>query len=247
MAPPAGFALGIAPLLLVGSVEWCRLAGVAQRLAQFGFALVLALLMGLCFALTAVDDILLPVALSWWLVAAGILAGYPERQPRWFFCSTGMLLAGPLVLVVPWFALYSLRTQASGEWLVMFLFLLIWGADVGAYFAGRRWGRHKLLPAVSPGKTWEGLIGGSLVALCVALAAALITGRKGGDVGYFLMVGLVISWVSVLGDLTESLFKRRAGVKDSGTLLPGHGGVLDRIDSLTAAAPLFGLLMVGRW
>lgn len=246
VANPAGFALGIAPLIGVAATEWCRLAGL-QRLPQLGYLLIIALLMGLLYYFPVLNNLLLPLALCWWLWAAWVLLGFPDRQPQGFFGVPGMLLAGPLLLVVPWFALYTLRGQAGGEWLVLFLFLLIWGADIGAYFAGRRWGRHKLLPRVSPGKTWEGVIGGTLAALVIALLAALLKGRTGLDIGYFLLVALAVSWVSVIGDLVESQFKRCAGVKDSGKLLPGHGGVLDRIDSLTIAAPLFGLMMIGQW
>ncbi|RLA15246.1 MAG: phosphatidate cytidylyltransferase [Gammaproteobacteria bacterium] len=247
MASAEGFALGIFPVILLASVEWCCLAGLRQKPLQFIYLVVIALLMAGVFYDPWAGESLLFSALGWWLVAGWVLLGYPDRQPNWFFCRPGMLLAGPLILVVPWFALYRLRAQSDGDWLVLFLFALIWGADIGAYFSGRRWGRRKLLPTVSPGKTWQGVAGGSAVALVVALVAAILSGRSGATIGYFLLVGLVISWVSVIGDLTESLFKRRAGVKDSGKLLPGHGGVLDRIDSLTIAAPLFGLLMAGHW
>jgi len=247
IAPAAGFALGLMPILGIGSIEWSRLAGVQNKIAQSAYLLVVTLLMIGCYYLAAVYQVLLPIALCWWLVAGWVMVGYPTREPRWFFRQPSMLLAGPLILVVPWFALYSLRAQVDGEWLVLMLFLLIWGADIGAYFTGRQWGRHKLLPGVSPGKTWQGVWGGSVVALTVAGGAAVLRGRSGMDIGYFLFVGLVISWVSVIGDLAESLIKRHAGVKDSGKLLPGHGGVLDRIDSLTIAAPVFGLLMVGHW
>jgi len=246
LASATGFALGLAPILLLASVEWCRLAGVARPVVHSGYVLGLALLMGGCFYFPAAGEWLIKVALGWWLIALWAITGYPRRQPQWFAGPVAMLLAGPLLLVAPWFALYLLHAQTAGEWLVLFLLLLIWGADIGAYFAGRKWGQRKLLPEVSPGKTWAGFFGGSAAALVVALVAALLSGQRGSDLGYFLLVGLVVSWVSVVGDLVESLFKRRAGVKDSGTLLPGHGGVLDRIDSLTIAAPLFAVLMVAR-
>lgn len=247
LLPAKGFALGIAPLLLLGGVEWCRLAGVKQPFGQLLYLVLLAMVMAGCFYRPMMMQWLLPMALVWWLVVGWVLVGYPRRQPQWLLNKIGMLAVGPLLLVVPWFSLYLLRVQGQGEWLVLFLFLLIWGADIGAYFSGRQWGRRKLLPAVSPGKSWEGVVGGNLVAILVALAVAVATGKEDRDIGYYLLVGVLISLVSVVGDLAESLFKRRADVKDSGKLLPGHGGVLDRIDSLTIAAPLFGLLMVGHW
>ncbi len=156
-----------------------------------------------------------------------------------------MLVTGPLLLATPWYAMLVLRSQPEGEWLVLLLLLLVWGADIGAYFAGRRWGQAKLLPAVSPGKTVAGAVGGSLASIMIAAVAALFMEQPPLMMAYFLFVGFVVSWISILGDLAESLFKRRAGVKDSGTLLPGHGGVLDRIDSVTVAAPFFHLLVVG--
>jgi phosphatidate cytidylyltransferase len=124
----------------------------------------------------------------------------------------------------------------------LFLLLLVVAADVGAYFAGRQFGRHKLAPKVSPGKTWEGVLGGIAAA---ALMAIVGTAWFEVDVAAFIGVCAVVVIASIVGDLTESLFKRHAGLKDSGTILPGHGGVLDRVDSVTAAAPIFLLCMEG--
>jgi phosphatidate cytidylyltransferase len=134
-----------------------------------------------------------------------------------------------------------------GPGYVILLFLLIWGADTGAYFAGRAFGKHKLAARVSPGKTWEGVFGGMLLALTVALGATQWLEPAGQLVPFLVLVAVTVA-ISVLGDLAESLFKRIADVKDSGGLLPGHGGVLDRIDSLTAAAPVFtlGLIWLSR-
>ena len=125
--------------------------------------------------------------------------------------------------------------------------LLIWGADSGAYFAGRAFGKRKLAPKVSPGKSWEGVIGGLLTALVAAVIATQWLGAVGGLAGFLALVAVTV-FISVLGDLSESLFKRVMALKDSGGILPGHGGVLDRIDSLTAAAPIFalGLLWLSR-
>ena len=155
------------------------------------------------------------------------------------------LLAGLCALVPAWLALARLRLGGprGAEW-VLFCLLLVWMADIGAYFAGRRFGRRRLAPEVSPGKTWEGVLGG--VAACIPVAV-------GGSfwfsvpLGGFLVLCLAAVACSIVGDLTESLLKRFAGVKDSGTLFPGHGGVMDRIDSLTAAAPvlLLGLTVLG--
>jgi phosphatidate cytidylyltransferase len=128
------------------------------------------------------------------------------------------------------------RLHAHGPQLLLFLFLLVVAADVGAYFAGRRFGRNKLAPRVSPGKTWEGVLGGFVAA---ALLAAFGVWWFAVDAPRFLGLCMIVVVASIIGDLTESLFKRHAGLKDSGTLLPGHGGLLDRVDSVTAAAPVF--------
>ena len=129
---------------------------------------------------------------------------------------------------------------------MIYLLTLVWVADIGAYFSGRRYGRHKLAPGISPGKTWEGVAGGLVLnALWISLVFLL---SDGWGISYlsFLVLGLITSAISVVGDLYESILKREAGLKDSGKLLPGHGGVLDRIDSIIAATPVFisGLYML---
>ena len=245
LAPSSGFAVALLPLIIVGANEWYRLAGFKNRLAG---ALYVAFLAG-CGALLYVSPSLylplLSLAGLWWLSLAVVVLAYPRLQPGWLLDGKVMLITGPLLLATPWYAMLLLRSQPEGEWLVLLLLLLVWGADIGAYFAGRRWGQAKLLPAVSPGKTVVGAVGGSLASIIIAAAAALIMEQPASMIAYFLFVGFAVSWISILGDLAVSLFKRRAGVKDSGTLLPGHGGVLDRIDSVTVAAPLFHLLVVG--
>jgi phosphatidate cytidylyltransferase len=143
-------------------------------------------------------------------------------------------IAGFFVLVPAWLALA--RLHASDPQLLLYLLLLVVAADIGAYFAGRRFGKNKLAPRVSPGKTWEGVLGG----LAASALMALI-GVRWFEVSAASFIGLcaLVVAASIVGDLTESLFKRHAGLKDSGSLLPGHGGLLDRVDSITAAAPVF--------
>jgi phosphatidate cytidylyltransferase len=172
---------------------------------------------------------LIQAALLWWVFALVWVAIAPARVN-----STTAAGAGLLVLVPAWLALA--RLHAHGPQLLLFLILLVVAADVGAYFAGRRFGRSKLAPLVSPGKTWEGVLGGFVAA---ALLAAVGVWWFEVDASRFLGLCLIVVVASIIGDLTESLFKRHAGLKDSGTLLPGHGGLLDRVDSVTAAAPVF--------
>ena len=135
----------------------------------------------------------------------------------------------------------GLKASGQGELLIAVLFALVWGADIGAYFSGKRFGTHKLMPAVSPGKTVEGLVGGLVVCLLIALGVSVVLEFDYSATATLVLLAIATGLISVLGDLFESLFKRESGVKDSGTILPGHGGILDRIDSLTAAAPIFFL------
>jgi phosphatidate cytidylyltransferase len=146
-------------------------------------------------------------------------------------------VCGFLALVPAWVALaYLYLSKPAGPEMVLYLLGLVWAADIGAFFAGRTFGRVKLAPRVSPSKTWEGVLGGLIFgAVVAALGAAWLKQPRLG----FICLSVAVVFVSIVGDLTESMFKRYAGVKDSGALFPGHGGVLDRIDSVTAAAPVF--------
>jgi len=177
-------------------------------------------------------------ALLWLLlVPLWLVRGWQLRNPL------AMALLGWAVLIPTGLALIDLR--ASSPWLLLGVMALVWMADIAAYFTGRRFGRHKLAPAISPGKTWEGVAGAVLgVSVYVALAAW----GSGLSAKYALPIAVVMSWLwvalSVIGDLFESAIKRQAGVKDSGTLLPGHGGLLDRIDALTSTLPLAALVLL---
>jgi phosphatidate cytidylyltransferase len=153
-------------------------------------------------------------------------------------------IAGLLVLVPAGVALIRLRLEDNGAWLVLFSLVVVMAADVGAYFAGHRFGRTKLAPQVSPGKSWEGVIGGVVASLIVAAIGAVLLDWPALPV---MLLAAGAAAFSVVGDLTESLMKRHTGLKDSGRLFPGHGGVLDRFDSLSAGIPVFvlGLIKVG--
>ena len=142
---------------------------------------------------------------------------------------------------------YLQRQFEPGEWILLYLLTLVWVADIGAYFSGRRFGKNKLAPTISPGKTREGVAGGLLANLCWMLVVYLLVDGWGIDLMLFLVIGVATVAISVVGDLSISILKREAGVKDSGRLLPGHGGILDRIDSVIAASPIFvsGLFIAG--
>ena len=172
------------------------------------------------------------LASAWWVILLVWMAMARAPVRAW-----GCALAGCCCLLPAWYALLALLgSENDGAWLFLWLLAIVAAADIGAYFVGRSLGKHKLAPSISPGKTREGLLGGLL---CATLAAVAGAGYFDADRLVFAGAGVVIAIVSVVGDLTVSVFKRYAGLKDSGKLLPGHGGVMDRIDSLVAALPVF--------
>ena len=247
--PPDYFALLLAAVVLVAAAEWGRLVGLPP-VGRAGFVALMALAM--VFATVAPPPAeylrgIATVAVLWWAFATGWIRRYEAGGQALPTSSWGGALAGVAVLLPPWLALTALhRDPATGPAYVLFLFVLVWAADSGAYFAGRRYGRRKLAPRVSPGKTWEGVLGGAGASLLVALGGAFIFNLSVLATLIFMFLCAVVVVISVVGDLLESLFKREAGVKDSGRFLPGHGGALDRIDSITAAAPVFyaGLALI---
>jgi len=179
------------------------------------------------------------VAFVLWVAATMMVAFYPRGSQWWAKSVFWRGVMGIFVLVPCWAALNYIRNQESGFYALLFLFALIWGADIGAYFAGKKWGKHKLAPLVSPGKSVEGFAAAMLVTFIIAILAAWWTALPVRVWPGCILIALVTVAFSVIGDLFESMLKRQAGLKDSGKLLPGHGGLLDRIDSLTAAAPIF--------
>ena len=235
------FSVVVALIIMLGAWEWGNLAGFEQPGARIGFALFIGLC---CFLANGMSPFfVLGVAAGWWLVALILVKGYPESS---VYCQGKpvRLLMGVLTLVPTWFGLVALKAYNLSGMTILFVLFLVWAADVGAYFAGRALGKHKLAVNVSPKKTLEGLVGGLLLALLVAACVGLYFDFSFVRGIGLLLLTVVVGIVSVLGDLFESLLKRERGIKDSGNLLPGHGGILDRIDSLTAAVPVFTLALV---
>jgi phosphatidate cytidylyltransferase len=219
--------------------EWAGLARIGGMAARTVYLGVLALLAAGSWLVPGYWHVVLWLGAVFWLLAAIVVLAYP---------SSGRVVSHPLVIVpagllvawTAWLALVVIRAQPGGATWVLWLLLLVWGADIGAYFAGRRFGRVKLAPNVSPGKTWEGVVGGVAASLVIAL---LMLAAMGMLTYRWVPAVLLLAAVSVFGDLFESVLKRQRGVKDSGSLLPGHGGVLDRIDSLVAVLPIFALML----
>jgi phosphatidate cytidylyltransferase len=230
---PHAVTMAALALLVIGAAwEWSAFPRFTQYSARALYvAVVAACIVATWWFGVQRDEIdrLIHIALLWWVFALIWVAIAPARVNR-----TTAAGAGLLVLVPAWLALS--RLHALGPELLLFLILLVVTADVGAYFAGRSFGRNKLAPRVSPGKTWEGVLGGFAAA---AVMAAIGVWWFKVDAPRFAALCIIVVVASIIGDLTESLFKRHAGLKDSGTLLPGHGGLLDRVDSITAAAPVF--------
>ncbi|WP_111412881.1 phosphatidate cytidylyltransferase [Billgrantia lactosivorans] len=237
------FAAFTGVVVLLAAWEWTNLAGVAATRRRLALVAGLALLMVLLWWLGAALALWpLWLAVAGWAINLYWVVRYPAQREQWG--STAVRLAMGLWVLLPAWVGFNVLRDAGGIWL-LYVLLLVWGADIGAYFCGRAWGRRKLAPAVSPGKSWEGVAGGVGVTLLLALLFAAWQGL-GATAGLGLMaVTALVTLVSVLGDLLESMLKRFRGIKDSSNLLPGHGGVLDRIDSLTAAVPLFALLAPG--
>ncbi|TVS16096.1 MAG: phosphatidate cytidylyltransferase [Gammaproteobacteria bacterium] len=239
LLPHPLFAVFLGLILLLAAWEWaalCQLGGTG-RVVALGVCSVLA-------ALVLLTEMLRPVAVigvGFWIVAACAVVLFPRGREFWSLRSV-RLAAGLLVLIPAWSALVLLQAGSLGPWLVLWTMLMVWATDIGGYFFGRAFGRHKLAPAVSPGKTIEGLLGGVAAALVVSLAMVFFGGLAAA-VGLVIVITALVVAASVFGDLFESLAKRVAGAKDSGTLLPGHGGVLDRIDAVLAAAPVAAVLL----
>lgn len=229
-------------VVLTGAWEWSALLAPPRSAMRFGYVLLVAMALALAWATTrepGVLRLLLIGAAAWWVLALAWLALAPQHVRPW-----SAALAGLLALVPAGVALAEIRLAPGfGAALTLFTLVLIVAADTGAFFAGRRFGRVRLAPRVSPGKTWEGVLGGLALATLIAFCGAAWFGVPATRL---VPVCVAAAAFSVVGDLTESMLKRHAGVKDSGSLFPGHGGILDRIDSVCAGAPLLllGLLQI---
>lgn len=224
-------------VLAIGGWEWARLIGLEAM--QQAWAVIFLIVVGTLIYITGVSWYAIATGVVFWVTILGLLTIY--RQNSTFYSSRPWLLslAGFLVLVPAWLALA--RLQAHDPMLVLYLIFLVAAMDTGAYFVGKAVGETKLAPELSPGKTREGAKGGLAAALLWALLGASYFGFTGIAWVYFLLLSLLVAALSVAGDLFESLLKREAGQKDSGTILPGHGGILDRIDGLLVAMPVFVL------
>lgn len=256
--PLIGFAITTLVVCMLAAWEWGQLSGFVNRTQRVWLAVLCGLLLALMlFTLPeyhygvdiAVVEGSLWLSLFWWVVALLLVLSYPASAAFWRN-SKALRLAFGLMTIVPFFwgmvALRGWHYEANhyyGAIWLLYVMILVWGADSGAYMFGKLFGKHKLAPKVSPGKTWQGFIGGLFTAAVISWIYGVVVNLEVAP-STLLICSVVAALASVLGDLTESMFKREAGIKDSGNLIPGHGGILDRIDSLTAAVPVFACLML---
>jgi len=247
LLPTRQFAVVVAAVVGVGAFEWAALAGVSRSI-QYGFSAVCAALFGIgIWGLQAIDPSRPEVAAIYALSFFFWIAVVPVWLSRgWKMHSrTASLAAGVVVVLPAGLAVISMHFIAPH--VLLMVLALVWIADVAAYFAGRAFGRHKLAPAISPGKTWEGVAGAMVATIIYAIICVMVSPQlsaivNGGSWVLCFCVAALLCAVGIIGDLFESLIKRQANVKDSGNLLPGHGGVLDRIDSVTSTLPAAAFL-----
>jgi phosphatidate cytidylyltransferase len=242
--PTPWLAALVAAVMLAGLWEWTAFAGLEDKTPRVLFltanALMLAALVWGGGPSLFTLKLASLVGVAWWALVCLWLArpGFGQGDGQG---ARGLkLLAGSLCVVPAWCALGWLHAEGDfGPRWTLFAVLLVWAADSGAYFAGSRWGRRKLAPAISPGKTWEGVWGGLATSALLAVAALPLLGLGWSSLPALVLLTVLTAAISVVGDLFESLMKRHSGVKDSGALFPGHGGLMDRLDSLLAALPVF--------
>ncbi|WP_462158044.1 phosphatidate cytidylyltransferase [Pseudoalteromonas sp. GB56] len=258
LAPLDWFSYCAGGIVLLGAYEWSALMGISNRIKRVGYVIALAALVALMQWHWPITELWLSngllrgdinyvftLSVAWWIVATILVVRYPKFSDAW---SQGLLMrgiSGVLTLAPLWLALCVLRSASYdesaqfGSYLILAVLGIVWSADIGAYFSGKNFGKHKLMPKVSPNKTIEGFVGGLVCSAIFLVAFCYFNGIDASMWVFYALMAIVVAAFSAVGDLLESMFKRQAGMKDSGKCLPGHGGILDRIDSLTAAAPIF--------
>jgi len=247
--PMMQFMVFIGVITALGAWEWANLSGIQNKLGRVAYTAVISIILyGLWYFDLDQNSNLLYVAFAWWLLAFVLVRTHPKFKAIWSG-TVPRLLMGLIILLPMWMGFVQIKSYPNSGYLIIFVMFIVWGADVGAYFAGRTFGKHKLAPNVSPGKTWEGVYGGIVTTTLVAFIAGLMlqdTIHMDLTIKQWSLLfaaTFVVTAVSVVGDLVESMMKRHRGIKDSSNLLPGHGGVMDRIDSMTAALPVFALAL----
>ena len=241
------FTYVLAAILFLATFEWNNFVAYKNKIFGWIFSIIVlgSFLTILYIDNSQITDIVIFAALAWWLISLPLLFTFPFKSSHLLQQKPTKVIVGFVMLLSTFLALHLLRNSSDyGPDYVLYLMIVIWLADSGAYFTGRAWGKHKLIPNVSPGKTWEGVAGAIAATLVAALIAVNLLGIPSSHSVLFILVTLVTVVYSIIGDLSESMFKRMVNIKDSGHILPGHGGILDRIDSLTSGLPVF---LAGLW
>ena len=245
--PENYFALFALVLVSLGAWEWSAFAGWAQS-SQRGIFFVLNVVLAaaiLYFQNSNINTYIIFSSLFWWVICIPLLLSFPLQENNIIHNRLVKSLIGIVLLLGTLVSMTQIRNNPDyGSAFVLYVILIIWFADSGAYFAGRSLGKNKLIPNVSPGKTWEGVAGAFVATIIVAIISLNILNISSEHSIIFVIVTLVTVLYSIVGDLSESMFKRMAKIKDSGHILPGHGGILDRIDSLMSGLPVF---LAGLW
>lgn len=246
-ASAQGFTIGLAAVLLIATFEWNNFVNYKNKINGWIFSfIVTASFLYLEFvADSQFIHYAIYLSLVWWFISLPLLMSFPFKPTHLLQQKPAKVIVGFIVLLATFLALNLLRNSIEyGISYVLYLLIIIWIADSGAYFAGRAWGKHKLIPNVSPGKSWEGVAGAVVATTIAAFFALDLLNINSSQSLAFIAITLVTVAYSIVGDLSESMFKRMANVKDSGNILPGHGGILDRIDSLMSGLPVF---LAGLW
>lgn len=243
------FSLLLACVVTIGAWEWAGLCKT-NKSVQYIYSVVTLLILVVLYWLNSANiyNGIIFIGVAYWLLAVVLVFLYQNQRNLLPKSYVLLLTIGLLLLVPMWSSLTVLKSSVNyGAELIMLLMLLIWGADTAAYFAGKKWGKRRLASRVSPGKTWEGTFAGMLAGIVIALAYVIVSNKDLKLGLIFIGIATVTVFISVIGDLMESMVKREADIKDSGSILPGHGGIMDRIDSLTAAAPMYvaGIVYLG--
>lgn len=243
------FAMLFAVFVGIGAWEWAGLCKL-NKLYQYSYSLISILILAFIYWVdnSNVYYSVIFCGVIYWLIAIFLVVMY-QTQTIVLTKSVPLLLTIGLLLLIPmWASLTVLKSYpTNGATLLMFLMLLIWGADTAAYFFGKKWGKRRLASRVSPGKTWEGSSAGIVAGIVITLAYVIVSNQLLSPGLAFIGLSIMTVFISIIGDLMESMVKREVNIKDSGSILPGHGGVMDRIDSLTAAGPVFvsGIVYLG--
>ncbi|MFK5894446.1 MAG: phosphatidate cytidylyltransferase [Pseudomonadota bacterium] len=254
--PTNYFAVVVAVIFILAAYEWTKISLIGPTYDLLFMSLIVFFMWFLWVSgLNEAERFLSIIFISviFWTSSIFFIVLFPRYRSLWSSILLLKFLVGFMVLIPSWYALILLKnmqetqffnTQINGSELVLIMMIMIWTADTGAYFSGKKWGKSKLIPNVSPGKTKQGAYG-AIISTCIAAVIFSFTFLTQNILSsfYIVLFTVLIVIISIVGDLFESMYKRNSGIKDSGKILPGHGGVLDRIDSLTSVAPIFYVLL----